>query len=175
MQPVEILRVPTDMQTKVNHDMGMVMEYVDGGDLIEYIERHGQLTEKVAMRLLYQVMSALNHCHKMGIAHRDIKPDNLLMDSKSGNVILADFGLAVPWHPTRMLQGKVGSMLYAAPEVLLGTPYIGPEVDIWSAGVVFYCMLSGCIPWEGRCLEEQLQRAVRGQYYKLNNISRGNQ
>eukprot|EP00027_Filamoeba_sp_ATCC50430_P001383 CAMPEP_0168547680 /NCGR_PEP_ID=MMETSP0413-20121227/4164_1 /TAXON_ID=136452 /ORGANISM="Filamoeba nolandi, Strain NC-AS-23-1" /LENGTH=427 /DNA_ID=CAMNT_0008577947 /DNA_START=5 /DNA_END=1284 /DNA_ORIENTATION=+ len=171
IQPIELVTVPPELRTNPKHERGMVLEYLDGGDLIDTIERHGRLSEEVALRYLGQLSLALSHCHKMGVAHRDVKPDNLLLDTKTGNMVLADFGLAAYCHPNQRMQGKVGSMLYAAPEVLKGLPYVGPEVDIWSAGVVFYCMLTGCIPWEGRDLDQQLLRAVTGSYYKVKTMS----
>ena len=75
--------------------------------------------------------------------------------------------------PSRPLHGREGSVLYCAPEILKDLPYYGPQVDVWSAGVVFYCMLAGCLPWEGNDITEQVRNAIFGRYEKLPHLSNG--
>jgi PAS domain S-box-containing protein len=102
------------------------------------------LKEDEARRIFHQLASAVKHCHALNIIHRDIKHKNVLFDS-SGNVKLIDFGLS-NWS----CQGAMsfcGTPAYAAPEMLLGVQYMGPEVDVWSMGVVLYSLVTGRLPF----------------------------
>ncbi|CAN4105887.1 unnamed protein product [Withania somnifera] len=123
---------------------------------------NGTLTEKNAAVIFVQLVSAIGYCHKMGVAHRDVKPDNVLFDSQ-GNLKLADFGSA-EWFmgcEGKMMNGVVGSPYYVAPEVLLGKEY-NEKVDIWSAGVIWYIMLSGVPPFYGDTPTETFEAVLRG-------------
>lgn len=124
----------------------IVMEIADGGDVLDYINKRTRLTESVARLLFHDLLCGVEHCHTMSIVHRDLKCENLLL---SGQMILkiSDFGFA------RELDGKnletyCGSYAYAAPEVILGQPYIGEPADIWSMGVILYAMVVGRLPFK---------------------------
>ncbi|CAG0879801.1 unnamed protein product [Cyprideis torosa] len=128
-------------------DIFMVMEYVSGGELFDYIVRHGRLKESEARRFFQQIVSGVAHCHKHMIVHRDLKPENLLLDKKL-NVKIADFGLSNMMLDGEFLRTSCGSPNYAAPEVISGKLYAGPEVDIWSCGVILYALLCGTLPFD---------------------------
>ncbi|XP_009621492.1 phosphoenolpyruvate carboxylase kinase 1-like [Nicotiana tomentosiformis] len=139
----------------------IVTELCSSDDLYERLS-NGLFSEKAAAIILRQLVSAINYCHKMGVAHRDIKPDNILFDSQD-NLKLADFGYA-EWfvgNERKMMKGLVGTPYYVAPEVLLGREY-NEKVDIWSAGVMLYIMLSGVAPFCGDTTKEIFEAVLRG-------------
>ncbi|KAI3812179.1 hypothetical protein L1987_16886 [Smallanthus sonchifolius] len=97
---------------------------------------------------LYEIISGVECCHRNMVAHRDLKPENILLDSR-GNVKIADFGLSVIMRDGHFLKESCGSLNYAAPEVVSGKLYAGPEIDVWSCGVILYALLCGNLPFEG--------------------------
>jgi len=125
----------------------MVMEYVDGCDLMAYILQKGGLPENECQKLFVQLVSAINYCHERDIIHRDIKHTNILVD-KNGDIKLIDFGLSNYFgQDGQLLSTFCGTPAFAAPEMILGKKYQGPEVDIWSLGVVLYSMLAAKFPF----------------------------
>jgi len=128
----------------------LVLEYVDGMDLYSMMvaRKFKVMPEKQIRKIMNQLVDALLHCHSKGIIHRDVKLDNILMD-RHGNVKLCDFGLCdiTPSSQNTLLRGWVGSLEYAAPEILHRIPYNGPKVDVWSAGVVLFALLYGEFPF----------------------------
>jgi len=126
----------------------MIMEYVSGGELFDYIVKHGKLQEHEARRFFQQIISGVDYCHRHMIVHRDLKPENLLLDHNM-HVKIADFGLSNMMLDGEFLRTSCGSPNYAAPEVISGKLYAGPEVDIWSCGVILYALLCGTLPFDG--------------------------
>ena len=106
-----------------------------------------QLTEDKARRFFQQIMSGVEYCHRHNVVHRDLKPENLLLDQNL-NVKIADFGLSNMMTDGEFLRTSCGSPNYAAPEVISGKLYAGPEVDIWSCGVILYALLCGTLPFD---------------------------
>eukprot|EP00027_Filamoeba_sp_ATCC50430_P001877 CAMPEP_0168561784 /NCGR_PEP_ID=MMETSP0413-20121227/11778_1 /TAXON_ID=136452 /ORGANISM="Filamoeba nolandi, Strain NC-AS-23-1" /LENGTH=516 /DNA_ID=CAMNT_0008593175 /DNA_START=26 /DNA_END=1576 /DNA_ORIENTATION=+ len=151
----------------------IVMEYCPGGDLFELITKKGRLQEGEAAKFLRQILLALAHCNEHLIIHRDMKPENILLDESRSNIKVADFGFSRYMNPGQFLTSNCGSPLYTAPEIMRGDSYIGPEVDIFSAGVILYAMLSGCIPWAGDTLQEQLTHTIKADYVPLRRVSKG--
>ncbi|KAF3322254.1 phosphoenolpyruvate carboxylase kinase [Carex littledalei] len=140
----------------------IVMELCDGPDLLEWIQiRQGTpISEPEVAAVMTSLMLSLATCHRRGVAHRDIKPDNILFDSE-GNVRLADFGSAASFTEERYMQGIVGTPYYVAPEVLRGEEY-GEKIDVWSAGVVMYVMLAGGVPpFGGESAQEVFESVLR--------------
>ncbi|XP_016503089.1 phosphoenolpyruvate carboxylase kinase 2-like [Nicotiana tabacum] len=139
----------------------IVTELCSSDDLYDRLS-NGLFSEKDVAVILRQLVSAINYCHKMGVAHRDIKPDNILFDSQD-NLKLADFGYA-EWflgNEKKTMRGLVGTPYYVAPEVLLGREY-NEKVDIWSAGAMLYIMLSGVAPFCGDTTKEIFEAVLRG-------------
>lgn len=122
------------------------MEYVDGGELFDYIRDADCLEEDETVWLFRQMLAALLHCHRLGIHHRDLKPENILLDSASKNVKLADFGMAALQPKGRHLTTPCGSLHYAAPEVFERN-YDGSKIDVWSLGIILFVMLTGTTPF----------------------------
>uniref|UniRef100_A0A182RTH5 non-specific serine/threonine protein kinase n=1 Tax=Anopheles funestus TaxID=62324 RepID=A0A182RTH5_ANOFN len=128
-------------------DIFMIMEYVSGGELFDYIVKNGKLQESEARRFFQQIISGVDYCHRHMIVHRDLKPENLLLDHNR-HVKIADFGLSNMMLDGEFLRTSCGSPNYAAPEVISGKLYAGPEVDIWSCGVILYALLCGTLPFD---------------------------
>jgi serine/threonine protein kinase len=125
----------------------MVMEYCQGGDLLEYINKHGYIYEDEAKKLFRQIVNAVAHCHASGVVHRDLKCENILLD-ENGNARICDFGFAaLVQTPVVTLSTHCGSYAYAAPEILQNKPYIGAQSDVWSLGVILYAMTVGRLPY----------------------------
>lgn len=134
----EVISTPTDII--------FVLEYA-GGELFNYIVANGRMPEKQARRFFQQIISGIEYSHRLRIAHRDLKPENILLDGDL-NVKIADFGLSNEFRDGDFLLTSCGSPNYAAPEVIRGASYAGPEIDVWSSGVILYVMLCGRLPFE---------------------------
>ncbi|XP_021964061.1 probable serine/threonine-protein kinase SIK1B isoform X2 [Folsomia candida] len=156
-----IIRLYQVMETK--NMLYIVTEYAPQGEIFEHIAKHGRLQEAQARRLYWQVVSAVDYCHKRGVVHRDLKAENLLMDVE-GSVKLADFGFSTWWSQESMLETYCGSPPYAAPEVFEGRQYSGPEVDIWSLGVVLYVLVCGALPFDASTLPALRDRVLSARY-----------
>ncbi|ORX89742.1 hypothetical protein K493DRAFT_232569 [Basidiobolus meristosporus CBS 931.73] len=146
-------------------------EYVDGCQLAEKIGKRGISEEKVK-QYFHQIVAALSYCHSYNITHRDIKIENILVD-KRDNIKLIDFGLANFYNRNAVLKTACGSLPYTAPEILRGEPYVGPEVDIWSLGVVLFVMVSGYLPFGDPSKPKNLERVMTGKVKYPSNISFG--
>ncbi|KAF9918743.1 hypothetical protein BX616_006117 [Lobosporangium transversale] len=156
-----------DVKTVMEDDYRIliVMENLTGGELFDYISNKGSLEEKEARRIFHQIVLAIHYCHENNVVHRDLKPENILLDSEK-NVRVADFGFGNNWHKDRHLTTYCGSPFYAAPEMVSGTPYIGPETDVWSLGVILYVLVCGRLPFDASDLPALFAQIKRGNYQK---------
>ncbi|OHE96593.1 hypothetical protein CORC01_08050 [Colletotrichum orchidophilum] len=142
----------------------LVLEYVEQGDLFDYINTNGRFTEEGAMFLFRQMMSALQYCHSFNICHRDLKPENILL-TPDNKVKIADFGMAALHQSSEhRLVTACGSPHYAAPELLKHKHYRGDKADIWSLGVILYALLAACLPFDDPDIGALLQKTKRGIY-----------
>eukprot|EP00112_Aurelia_sp_Birch-Aquarium-sp1_P005311 Seg160.7_Seg160.8 transcript_id=Seg160.7_Seg160.8/GoldUCD/mRNA.D3Y31 product="Serine/threonine-protein kinase BRSK2" protein_id=Seg160.7_Seg160.8/GoldUCD/D3Y31 len=141
----------------------LVLEYVGGGELFEYLVKKKRLQVMEARRFFRQIVSAVDFCHHHLICHRDLKPENLLLDNKK-NVKIADFGMASVQPSNCMLETSCGSPHYAAPEVIKGVKYDGRKADVWSCGVILYALVVGCLPFDDDNLRQLLEKVKKGVF-----------
>ncbi|KER31289.1 hypothetical protein T265_13018, partial [Opisthorchis viverrini] len=236
-------------------DIFMIMEFVSGGELFDFIVKSGKLSEKEARKFFQQIISGVAYCHRHKVVHRDLKPENLLLDSNH-NVKIADFGEVEPWtvsvepptasdvydcicslkchrapgpddfppalfkdggevHSQRLsdlfvciwekesipdnwgesvivpifkkrvrslsnmmqdgefLRTSCGSPNYAAPEVISGKLYAGPEVDVWSCGVILYALLCGTLPFDDEHIPTLFKKIKAGYFHLPETLSPG--
>lgn len=148
----EVITTPTDII--------MVIEYA-GRELFDVIVNNGKMAETSARRFFQQIICAVEYCHRHKIVHRDLKPENLLLDPFD-NVKIADFGLSNIMSDGDFLKTSCGSPNYAAPEVIGGKLYAGPEVDVWSCGVILYVMLCGRLPFDDEYIPHLFKKITEG-------------
>lgn len=147
---------------KTANEIIMVLEYA-GGELFDYIVSHGRMQEDKARRFFQQMLCAVEYCHRHKVVHRDLKPENLLLDDNL-NVKIADFGLSNIMTDGNFLKTSCGSPNYAAPEVISGKLYAGPEVDVWSCGVILYVLLIGRLPFDDDHIPSLFAKIQRGVF-----------
>ncbi|XP_029428685.1 LOW QUALITY PROTEIN: serine/threonine-protein kinase SIK2 [Rhinatrema bivittatum] len=141
----------------------LVTEYAKNGEIFDYLASHGRLSETEARRKFWQILSAVDYCHSRKIVHRDLKAENLLLDNHM-NIKIADFGFGNFYKTGEPLATWCGSPPYAAPEVFEGHQYEGPQLDIWSMGVVLYVLVCGALPFDGPTLPILRQRVLEGRF-----------
>lgn len=156
-----IIKLYQVMET--NSMVYLVSEYASNGEIFDYIARNGRMTEAMAKKKFWQILSAVEYCHNHHIVHRDLKAENLLLDEKM-NVKIADFGFSNYYSVNDRLKTWCGSPPYAAPEVFEGKNYVGPEVDIWSLGVVLYVLVCGTLPFDGSNLQVLREHVLSGRF-----------
>ncbi|KFH44148.1 Protein kinase-like protein [Hapsidospora chrysogenum ATCC 11550] len=137
---------------RTNYHWYMLFEFVNGGQMLDYIISHGKLKEKQARKFSRQIASALDYCHRNSIVHRDLKIENILI-SKNGDIKIIDFGLSNLFSPRGHLKTFCGSLYFAAPELLRAKAYTGPEVDVWSFGIVIYVLVCGKVPFDDQNMQ----------------------
>ncbi|KAF5748973.1 SNF1-related protein kinase catalytic subunit alpha KIN10-like isoform X1 [Tripterygium wilfordii] len=160
----EVIETPSDIY--------VVMEYVKSGELFDYIVEKGRLQEDEARNFFQQIISGVEYCHRNMVVHRDLKPENLLLDSRC-NVKIADFGLSNIMRDGHFLKTSCGSPNYAAPEVISGKLYSGPEVDVWSCGVILYALLCGTLPFDDENIPNLFKKIKGGIYTLPSHLSPG--
>uniref|UniRef100_A0ACD5YMS9 Uncharacterized protein n=1 Tax=Avena sativa TaxID=4498 RepID=A0ACD5YMS9_AVESA len=146
----------------------LVMELAPRGDLQSALAANRKgFPERTARRIFVQLASALAHCHARGVTHRDVKPQNILLDA-NGALKVSDFGLSaalvVPGSADALLLTACGTPAYAAPEVLCRKAYDGAKADAWSCGVVLFVLLAGRLPFDDANIVEMCRKALRREY-----------
>ncbi|KAK9385661.1 kinase-like domain-containing protein [Lipomyces mesembrius] len=159
----------------------LVMEYVAGGDLMDYITKYGPMDDNMAKIVVKQVLQAVVYVHSAGISHRDIKPDNILLvsegdcDGDSIQIKVSDFGLAKISESGTFLKTFCGTLAYLAPEVMQArdssrghaertSTYYSNKVDMWSIGCMVYVLLTGYLPFNGSTQEQLCNQIIAGEY-----------
>ncbi|KAK1221087.1 serine/threonine-protein kinase gin4 [Marasmius sp. AFHP31] len=140
----------------------LILEYVQGGELFDYLCEKGRLPIPEALSYFQQIIHAVDYCHRFNIAHRDLKPENILLDAEL-NVKIADFGMAI-FQSDSMLRTSCGSPHYAAPEVVSGGAYDGTKADIWSCGIILHALLVGRLPFDDEDCGILLHKVGEGKF-----------
>ena len=148
----------------------IIMEYICGKELFDYIIYNKKLSELEACKFYQQIISGIEYLGKIKVVHRDIKPENLLLDNKN-NIKIVDFGLSNIYPKNELLTTACGSPCYAAPEMINGEKYYGLKVDIWSSGIVLYAMLCGYLPFEESDNEKLYKKITDGKFKTPNFLS----
>ena len=138
-----------------------------GEELLDHISREKVLTEEQAARIMKDLLLALAYCHSKNIIHGNIRPQNLIYESKDANapLKLIDFAMAQPFKTGEKSNAKVGSLLFAAPEVLRRS--YNEKCDVWSCGIILYILLCGYSPFTGETRQELRGRIKRAEYTML--------
>lgn len=157
---------------RTNYHWYMLFEYVNGGQMLDYIISHGKLKEKQARKFARQIASALDYCHRNSVVHRDLKIENILI-SKTGDIKIIDFGLSNLFSPRARLKTFCGSLYFAAPELLQARQYTGPEVDVWSFGVVLYVLVCGKVPFDDQSMPQLHAKIKKGATEYPQSLSSG--
>lgn len=149
---------------ETTHRVYIIMEYAENGSLFDIIRAHGYIDETRSRKWFGQLLDALQYCHERGVVHRDIKCENLLLDTDY-NIKVSDFGFARAHMRCRsnaedytLSETFCGSYAYASPEILQGIPYAPHLSDIWSMGVVLYAMVFGRLPFDDSSVNELLKQ-----------------
>ena len=153
------------------HNFYLMMEYVDGGDLFDYISDNNFLSEQKSCYFFRQLIGVMEYLSELGISHRDIKPENILLDKDHENIKVIDFGLSNYCMEHELLHSSCGSPCYASPEMLSGNPYKGITTDLWSAGIVLYSMLVGALPFDDQELHKLYEQIKTGKFYIPSTLS----
>ncbi|XP_042513832.1 CBL-interacting serine/threonine-protein kinase 7-like [Macadamia integrifolia] len=158
-----IIRIHEVMATKSK--MYLILEYARGGELLSKISRRQRFTDPIARRYFQQLVLALEFCHRNGVTHRDLKPQNLLLDDQ-GNLKVSDFGLSALPEQLKdgLLHTACGTPAYTAPEVVGRKGYDGGKADAWSCGVILFVFLAGFLPFDDSNLAVMYQKIRRRDF-----------
>eukprot|EP01028_Stygiella_incarcerata_P013562 TRINITY_DN82781_c0_g1_i1.p1 TRINITY_DN82781_c0_g1~~TRINITY_DN82781_c0_g1_i1.p1 ORF type:complete len:548 (-),score=180.22 TRINITY_DN82781_c0_g1_i1:201-1844(-) len=147
----------------------LVLEYVENGELYQYLRKRGKLSAEDAFRFFRELINGVEYLQSRFIAHRDLKLENILLD-KDNHVKIADFGMANLMRDGEFLASSCGSPHYASPEVVRGVKYHGLRSDIWSCGVILFALVSGRLPFDDKNIQRLLDKVVLGKVEIPSNI-----
>ena len=133
--------------------------------------RNKKLSEESALNYFSQYINGLHYLHQNGISHRNLRPDNILLDEKKEKIKIIDFGLSTTYSKNQLLNSPVGAINYAPPEMHLSEKYSGELSDIWNAGLVLYFMVCGYLPFCEEDEEKNIKHIITGFYEIPSNIS----
>ena len=150
----------------------LIQEYIPGKELLFFLENSENLSEKDICKLYQQIISGIEYMREMGIAHRDLKLENILLNYKK-DIKIIDFGLSNNYDKDsdELLHSSCGSPCYAAPEMIKGVEYRGINTDIWSSGIILYLMLFKKFPFNDKNNSKLYQKILSGKFIIPNNIS----
>jgi len=151
-------------------DTYLVLENLGGGELYDFLAERGQVDEAETRRFFHQLVEGIEYCHSKDVIHRDLKLDNLLLDANN-NIKIADFGLSKVALKDNMLRTTCGTPHYCAPEILSRQAYHGPEVDVWSCGVILYALLCGRVPFEDESTPKLFEKIQSGNFEMPQHVS----
>lgn len=145
------------------NDLYLILEYVEGGELFDYLIKKRCLPEQEAVRYFSQIVQGISYLHQFNICHRDLKPENILLD-KGNNIKIADFGMAALEMEEKLLETLCGLPHYALPEIVAGSHYHGAPLDVWLCGIILFALLSGHLPFDDENIRKLLLKVQRGKF-----------
>lgn len=154
----------------------ILMEWIPGGELFQYVTVRGKLSECETKIIMKQLLLVVDFLHAHGVVHRDLKLENVIVDSRFHDPVsikLIDFGLARTFKSNQLLSTRCGSEEYAAPEIIRGDLYDGRKSDVWSLGIIMYACLFGALPFNPESNRPKaLYEKICRTFYKIpNNIA----
>lgn len=152
------------------NDLYLILEYIEGGELFDYLIKRGKLQEFEAINYFKQIINGINYLHQFNICHRDLKPENLLLDHNK-NIKIADFGMAALEIKEKLLETSCGSPHYASPEIVAGKNYHGAPSDIWSCGIILFALLTGHLPFDDENIRKLLLKVQSGKFIMPHDLS----
>jgi len=155
-----------------NKRLYLIMEYADGGELFTHISKRTRIPEREAVGLFRQIISGVDKIHMMNVVHRDMKPENVLLDSWN-NVKIIDFGLSNRFTQHQKLNTACGSPCYAPPEMIQGKEYVPQLCDVWSCGVILFAVICGYLPFDDRKTSGLYKKIENGDYQCPDHCSEG--
>lgn len=152
----------------------LVMEYVSGGSTHGFLKSkpNRRMDEEDARRIYRQVISALQYCHSKCVAHRDIKLENVMLDSR-GNVKIIDFGFSTCIPNDKKIKIFCGTPSYMAPEIVAKREFCGPPADIWASGVLLFAFFCGCFPFRGQNDKELYKKIQKAELVIPDHVPSG--
>ena len=157
------------VETKLN--IYLIQENVEGQEFMNYLTKKGKLKEIDACKFYHQIISGLEYIHHCGVAHRDFKPENILLTNNNTILKIIDFGLSNLYQDNELLRTSCGSPCYAPPEMIKEEKYNGMESDIWSSGIILYLMLCGKLPFYHEQNEIMFEKILSGKFELPNFLS----
>ena len=143
--------------------INLIMEYCEGEELLDYINRKQKLKEMEACKILQQLISGVEYLSKNKITHRDLKPENIIINNNL-KIKIVDFGLSNEYKKDELLKSQCGSLCFASPEMISGKKYNGLSTDIWSIGVIIFSMICGYLPFQEEDTKILCQKITKGKY-----------
>ena len=142
----------------------LIQEHIQGKEFMEYLTKKGKLKEVEACKFYHQIISGLEYIHQCGIAHRDFKPENILLTNDNTILKIIDFGLSNSYKKNQLLKTACGSPCYAPPEMILEQNYNAAKSDIWSSGIILYLMICGKLPFYHEENQIMYQQIISGVF-----------
>lgn len=149
---------------EIEENFLIVMEYMPGGDLLNYLKSNGKMTEAQGKKIFYQIILGAITIHKADVLHRDFKLDNILLSKCLTKIKICDFGVSKFITKGEIVIDQCGTPAYLAPEIVLDKGYEGFWSDIWSLGVLLFCMICGRVPFKANNLGDLHKAILIGKY-----------
>ena len=149
----------------------LIQEYAGGGDLLQLLKARGSLPEAEAKLIIRQVVEGLHACHLHHVVHRDLKLDNVLLNTELTEAKLGDFGVSRLARPGEKIYDQCGTPAYLAPEIIVGTGHEPAYADLWSLGILIYALLCGTVPFKARTLPELHKLILKGRFHLPSTLS----
>ena len=142
----------------------ILQEYLEGGDLFDYVEANGPLKESKVKTIMRKLLSAVQYMHNNNVVHRDLKPENIMLEKKGDptSINIIDFGFATNLEKGQYETKVLGTYEYFSPELCKKMPY-NHKNDIWAVGIIAYILLAGAYPFNGKTVQQLKNSITKGE------------